>query len=72
MTDESELSLGSGFCVCVGECRVVVGRRCQRLESPEVLELEMLELEWSMESEMLVLVLVSELVSELESEPGVP
>ena len=64
MTDGSGLSLGSGFSVCVGECRVVVGRRCRWLGLPEVSGSEMPELEWSMELGMLVLVLVPE--------PGVP
>ena len=68
MTDWLGLSLGSGICVGVGECKVVIGRRCRRSESPEVSESEMPELEWSMELGMSVSVSALELVPEL----GVP
>ena len=66
--DGSGLSLGSGFCVGVGECKVVVGWRCWRSESLGVSESEMPELEWSEELGMSVSVSALGLVPE----PGVP
>ena len=52
MTEKLELSPGCSFCVGVGGCKVVVRQRCWRprsLEVSDVSELEMSELEQSME-----------------------